>query len=79
METSAQISKIFSSVRRLEAPVYVLEGASMPALAIEAEFTQNTMKKLKDTKYGQKIARILYQGIVDYIENQKRQISTGIN
>lgn len=72
IEKSAQASGVFKSVKFLEAPVFVLEGACMAAVEIEAGFvsTKENIKKLSGSEYQWKIAEILSQGILNYIKEE---------
>lgn len=73
METSARASGSFESVTSMESPVYVLEGASMAAVAVEFGIasTQGAIKKLESDEYRQQIAKTLFEGILAYTKEQE--------
>lgn len=52
------------------APFYVLVGAKMPSILIEAGFISNRAdnKKLKTSSYRKKIAESVYKGLSEYIK-----------
>ncbi len=53
-----------------QAPFYVLVGAKMPAVLVEAGFVSNTneAKMLKTKKYRQQIANGIYKGLKSYLK-----------
>jgi len=53
-----------------QAPFYVLVGAKMPAVLVEAGFVsnRNEAKMLKTKKYRQKIANGIYKGLKSYLK-----------
>jgi len=74
IQNAAQRNGSFESIKLLEAPVYVLEGASMPAIEVEVGIasTQEGLKKIESEEYRLQIAKILLQGILDYIKEQEQ-------
>lgn len=54
-----------------KAPFYVLAGAEMPAVLVEASFLSNKdeARLLNTTAYRDQIAQGLYQGLLDYIHS----------
>lgn len=69
IEKAARESTAFEAVNFLKAPVYVLEGASMAAVEVEAGFVpiQEGIKKLETEDYQWQVARVLFQGIMGYL------------
>ncbi|WP_022851719.1 N-acetylmuramoyl-L-alanine amidase [Limisalsivibrio acetivorans] len=53
-----------------QAPFYVLVGAQMPSILVEAGFISNRTeaKKYRSTNYRKKIAYGIYKGLAEYIE-----------
>jgi len=74
IENAAQKNGSFESVNFLEAPVYVLEGASMPAVEVEIGIasTPEGLKKIESEEYRLEIAKALLQGILDNIKAQEQ-------
>ena len=54
-----------------KAPFFVLVGARMPAILAEVSFMSNTQegKRLKSTKYRQRIVNGIYDGIMAYVKS----------
>jgi N-acetylmuramoyl-L-alanine amidase len=52
----------------MEAPLLVLEGASMPALLVEVDFLTSSQgeDRLKDKWYQEKISEVLYRAIIRF-------------
>ncbi|MEW6381338.1 MAG: N-acetylmuramoyl-L-alanine amidase [bacterium] len=75
IEKAARESMAFKAVNFLKAPVYVLEGASMAAVEVEAGFvpTQENIRKLESEEYQWQIARVLFQGIMNYLTQGQEQ------
>jgi N-acetylmuramoyl-L-alanine amidase len=74
MLRASKLSGSFESIDFLEAPVYVLEGASMPAVEVEVGIasTQESLKKIENEEYRWQIAKALFQGILDYMKEQEQ-------
>ncbi len=64
-----------------KAPFYVLIGAQMPSVLIEASFITNSReeKLLSSPKYRQEVARQIYHGLEAYINQMKAQKSVASN
>ncbi|MEW5804443.1 MAG: N-acetylmuramoyl-L-alanine amidase [bacterium] len=72
---AARTNETFQSVNMLEAPVYVLEGASMAAIEVELGFsaTKEAIEKMESDNYRLQVAKDLFQGILDYIKEQEEK------
>ena len=73
IEKAALKNNIFESIKLLEMPFYILKGAHMPAVLVEAAFFTNpeSMEKLRLEEYRHYIATVLYQGIISYFQNKE--------
>ena len=56
------------------APLYVLIGANMPSILAEIEFISHPQeeKRLRTPEYREKIARSLFAGVRQYLDNLNR-------
>ncbi len=68
------LKKTYSKIKDLGAkggPFYVLHGANMPSILVEVGFLSNPTeaKRIKSSKYREKVAYFLYQGIKQYMQN----------
>lgn len=58
------------------APYYVLVGAQMPAVLVETGYISNPKerKRLLDSKYQEKLANGIVNGIINYLKNREREL-----